>query len=215
MRPYGKIVTFSVKAAEAIKNKFRVESKSSVLQIHWDGKLLPDLEDIHHLVYRLAITVSGKNIDQILGIPKLERGTGVAMSESIVQMLNDWEIGFNLVCGLVFDTTSSNTGTTSACILLEEQLDQKLLYLACRHHIYEIFLRAAWEHLMGKTSGPKVPLFDRFQKAWKGINKQNFIRAVDEPEISARIQDDEVLAFALRRLQVKLREFIQFQNAKK
>ena len=104
---------------------------------------------------------------------------------------------------MVFDTTSSNTGPNNgACARLEFYLDQKMLHFACRHHIYEIVLRATFELYMGGTSAPKVLLFERFQKFWDRIDQERFTRGVDEPEIAVLIANDEILNFALRRLEV-------------
>lgn len=36
----------------------------------------------------------------------------------------------------------------------------------CRHHMYEIILRAVFELKMTHTSGPNVLLFQRFQEEW-------------------------------------------------
>ena len=178
--------------AEAVEKKFQTLSKSLVLQVQWDGKQMPDLE-------------------QLLAIPSLAEGTGEAMALAIANLLRDWQIPFDMIGGMVFDTTSSNTGSKNgACALLEEFLNKKLLYFACCHHVYEIILRAALEHFMGGTSGPDVLLFKNFQKSWDSINQANYIRGVDEPDVAGRIRDDDVLRFALRRLQVIEPTFTDF-----
>ena len=47
---------------------------------------------------------------------------------------------------LVFDTTSANSGWKSgAAVLLEERLHTKVFYLACRHHVYELIIKAVWK----------------------------------------------------------------------
>jgi hypothetical protein len=53
-----------------------------------------------------------------------------------------------------FDTTSSNTGEyNGACVLLEERLNKKLLYLACRHHRLELIVKSVFELAFGKSTG--------------------------------------------------------------
>ena len=152
--------------ADGIKKNFQASSKSIVLQVQWDGKQMPDTSNSRQNVDRLPVIVSGNGIEQLLAIPKLTHGTGQAMAVAITNLLRDWNIPFDMIGGMVFDTTSSNTGgNNGACILLEQLLKKKLLYFACRHHVYEIILRAAYEHFMGGTSGPDVLLFKRFHKS--------------------------------------------------
>jgi len=51
---------------------------------------------------------------------------------------------------LCFDTTASNTGKKArACILLEEKLQHNMLYFACRHHMMEFIIGAAFENTAG------------------------------------------------------------------
>ena len=54
---------------------------------------------------------------------------------------------------------------------------------------------------MGGTSGPDVPILKRFQSSWETIDQTKFATLEDEA-IRRRIQDDEILTFAMRRLQV-------------
>ncbi|KAG0715601.1 hypothetical protein GWK47_011564 [Chionoecetes opilio] len=59
-----------------------------------------------------------------------------------------------------FDTTASNSGVhRGAAKLLEQQLDRKVFYLACRPHILEVLVGAVWEHLFGKVKSPENPWF--------------------------------------------------------
>ena len=165
--------TQRIDMADRIKKKFQESSNKCILQILWDGKQMADPENPRKHIDRLPVLVAGVEIEQLLGIPKLEQGTGEAMAAAMVQLLGDWEIESNRVAGMVFDTTSSNTGPNSgACARLEFYLNQKMLHFACRHYIYEIVLRASFELYMGGTSAPKVLLFERFQKFWDRIDQE-------------------------------------------
>ncbi|KAK8384675.1 hypothetical protein O3P69_014328 [Scylla paramamosain] len=44
-----------------------------------------------------------------------------------------------------------------AAKLLEERLNTKVFYLACRHHILEVLVGAVWEKLFGKVKSPENP----------------------------------------------------------
>ncbi len=67
------------------------------------------------------------------------------------------------ICGMVFDTTSSNTGAhTAACVSLQTLLNRILLWFACRHHVGEVILTHVWEALKIETSlSPEISLFQR------------------------------------------------------
>ena len=84
-------------------------------------------------------------------------------------MLQKWTI-FEQITGLVFDTTSSNTGTEiGACKLLEEYLEKAILWLACRHHIYELHIKHVVEAVTGNTKDPGVRLYRRLRAEWSSI----------------------------------------------
>lgn len=69
----------------------------------------------------------------------------------------------------MFDTTASYFGRLKgACVLLERKLGRNVLFLACRHHIFEIMLQAVFiEAKFAPSSGPDVALFKRFVNNWK------------------------------------------------
>ena len=114
-------------------------------------------------VDRLSVGVTGHNVDKILGIAKLSAGTGEAQAKAVVHLLNFWDI-IGDVIGMSFDTTASNTGSKNgACVVLEKHIGRNLLYFACRHHVHEIIVAGVFGSLFGPSSGPNIPLFQRFQ----------------------------------------------------
>lgn len=81
----------------------------------------------------------------MLGVPKLSSGTGEAQASAVVQCLEERAVE-DKVAALCFDTTVSNTGHRSgACSLVELKLNKDLLHLACRHHVMELVIGAAFE----------------------------------------------------------------------
>ena len=159
---------------EAMKIKSQFEGES-VLIVHWDGKLLPDITG-DSKVDRLPVIVSepSTGTSKLLAVPKLGSGTGEAQAGAVVDSIADWKLT-ERVRGMCFDTTASNTGWRSgACVLIEQKLGTDLLYLACRHHIMEIIIGAAFGACFGPTSGPTVPIFKRFQDNWKQINAVDY-----------------------------------------
>lgn len=177
------------KKVEKIRNEFKnLDLKAAV--VHWDGKLLPMLTT-HETVDRLPIVISNGDVEQILHVPALESGTGKAQATAVYHVLCDWGLE-GTVQACCFDTTATNTGEVNgACVLLEQLLERKLLYLPCRHHILEIILRAVFELKVPGTSGPNVAIFKRFQETWTQINKEKFLPGVEDKEVSDIFKDDK------------------------
>src|SRR6218665_2218638 len=129
----------------------RLCGKGSVpLVVHWDGNLLQDLTGKEHFD-RLLVLVWGHGVNKLHGVPKLTSGTGEDTAAAVYILLQDWSVADH-VKAMCFDTTSSNTGhRAGACILLEQKLERDFLYLACRCHIMELILAAAFKAVMGVT----------------------------------------------------------------
>lgn len=206
--------------ATQLKSKLKV---ANILVLHWDGKLLPDNEKSGK-IERLPIIITGLNTEQLLAVPKLSSGTGKNCADAIIAEINNWGIS-DRVKALCFDTTSSNTGQLIAsscfipsklknfpkqcflnlwigrlngtCAILEKELGRDFLYLACRHHVLELVLRSVVETYWKVTSGPNMAIFQRFQKKWDEIDKNNFKTGMEDEECSRILegQKDNLLDF--------------------
>ena len=142
--------------------------------------MLPDIAGNKELVDRIAVLVSGGEMEQLLAVPKIGRGTGQEQCNACLRALDDWHLK-PFVQGLVFDTTASNTGLKmGACTLLENAMDKELVWISCRHHVFEVMLSSVFSAALGTTSGPEIGLFKRFQKMWPNIDKTNFQSAGDD-----------------------------------
>lgn len=141
--------------------------------VHWDGKLLPDITG-SNIVERLPVIVSGNGNEKLLGVPKLLSGTGKNGSDAIFRLLQEWGTVDNIKA-MYFDTTAVNTGRMNGvAILLEKKIGRDLLWLVCRHHMYEIMLSKAFLICFGPTSSPETGLFKRFKAAWNKVDKNNY-----------------------------------------
>lgn len=160
--------------AEAIKIDFQNNSPE-VVTVHWDGKLLPALNQIKCTEERLPIIITFGNKEQILAVPKLKNSSGTEQAEAVSKALTDWDLR-DKVQIMCCDTTASNTGPfNGACILLEQKLERELILFACRHHVYELVLKTIFETKMHQvTSGPSIAFFKNFKDNWKNINQSNF-----------------------------------------
>jgi len=169
---------------EGRKQAAAVEEEESSLMgpllLHWDGKLLPDIDGSKTTVDRIAVVVSGNGQEKLLSIPKIETGTGESQAKACVDAVAKWNL-CSQVKGLVFDTTASNTGLhKGACTKIEEALGREMVWIACRHHVMEIVLSNVFTSLLGATDSPSTALFKRFQKSWPSIDKDEYAVATDD-----------------------------------
>ena len=68
------------------------------------------------------------------------------------------------VHALVFDTTASISGRwRGSSTLFGLMVERPLLWLACRHHIPELFIKHANIAIRGESKGPDDPLFKEFK----------------------------------------------------
>ena len=100
----------------------------------------------------------------------LLKKAGYLVSKATTTLLDQWNCRDNVI-GMVFDTTSANTGhKTAACISIQRDLDKSLLWLACRHHIGEVLLDHVWENLAVEVSkSPDFHIFTRFKDKWRQL----------------------------------------------
>lgn len=146
------------------------EFTNTFLVLHFDGKIIQlfdgKTED------RLAIAVSSPcNLaGQFLASPAISDGTGDTMAKCVYKIVADFNL-IETIQALVFDTTASNTGRwKGSSTLLEAMLDRPLLWLACRHHIPELFIKHANIAIRGESKGPEDSLFKEFKKLFGFIN---------------------------------------------
>lgn len=152
-----------------IRNTF---SPNTPLIAHFDGKLLPDIDNVNF--DRLPVVVSGRGIEKLLSIPKLASGTGLVMGTKIVEILNEWDGVPQWLAGLCFDTTSANSGIhTGAITVVQKSFHKRLLFLACRHHMLEIIAAAVFD-IFFVSSGPQISLFSRFKEHWPYIDQAKY-----------------------------------------
>ena len=130
--------------------------------VHWDGKMMRDStnsKDPKSNVDRIAIDVTGRNLEKILGIVKIPSGTGLSQAKATFQLLTIWNVANDIV-GICFDTTASNMGyKNGACILLEKLMGKHLLYLAFRHYMHEVINGKIYLVLLGRSYGSNIALF--------------------------------------------------------
>ena len=145
--------------------------------LHWDGKLIKDVTG--SLQEHEAILVSGSPHyleGKILSVTKLvdkdgkPTGTGEAQANACLDQVMSWGVNENIVA-LVFDTTSSNSGRVKgATVRLQKALGRPLLFLACRHHVSELIVKACWYSLFEADLSPDCKFFSDIRGEWSSFD---------------------------------------------
>lgn len=133
-----------------------------------------DRDERNNKVDRIAVVVTGPNIQKIPSIAKSGNGTGLAVSDIVLEHLEARSI-LELIVAMCTDTTSANTGgSNGACVFLEKKLQRSIIYFACRHHVLELKIGAVFVMLFGDTTGPFTAMFENFKRDWSHIDKSTF-----------------------------------------
>ena len=133
--------------ADQEKENFKINMPPR-LSYGWDGKMIQDSENHKHEMQSSVVNgapdyTEGKILDVIEltdedGNPT---STGLAQAEANIDTIMEWGIANNIVA-FNFDTTASNTGHWSgSAIRLNQFLDRPILYLACRHHVFDLLAK--------------------------------------------------------------------------
>lgn len=140
-----------------------------------------------------------------MGVPHIPSGSGKEISNAVFDTLEKWGL-LDKVVAFVFDTTSSNTGRLNgACTLLEMKLGRNILFLACRHHIFELVLQAAiFSVKLYSSTGPDIPLFKKFKASFPNINTLNILNCDTSSDLLLLIGEkrEEILLFCLKILKI-------------
>lgn len=125
-------------------------------------------------------------------------------------MLTDWGLLDN-VKAICCDTTPSNLGhLQGAATLVEQMLQKNLLYLPCRHYIYELVLRSVFDKKMQQCSGPNVPIYTRFKNSLKNMVQTEYSIGLENEYVKQNLESylDEIETFINKNLKQSTREMI-------
>ena len=189
-----------------IFDKFKEQSLPFVT-VHWDGKILPNVTGVEHLD-RLPVIITSGVIEQMLGVPAITSGKGQYQADAVFEALQKWNIT-DRVQAFCFDTTASNTGRfQGACVLLEQKLERDILYLPCRHHIYEIILKTVFDNIVGQSFGPGILIFKDFREEWATMDKLKFTPGISDEYVKEKLSNiTDLLDFSMKCLkEQQLRE---------
>ncbi|ESN93949.1 hypothetical protein HELRODRAFT_180358 [Helobdella robusta] len=111
--------------------------------------------------------------------------------------------------------TASNTGKLKGvCTLLEKAMGRNLLWMACRHHMFEVLLADVFNVCLGPFTGPEILFFKRFREKWTEMNHtpearstpliivSDAIKAFIKCQLEVRHSRDDYLEFLLLAAQI-------------
>ena len=158
-----------LKIASSVKEEYQLQ-KPKIMVGHWDGKIFRVKGNkVSNRVCVYVTGVDAENTRKLLGVPETVDGTGKAESDVVTHLLEEWGIKAEIV-GMVFDTTSSNTGADNgACKFLEDWVESPVLWLGCRHHVKELHLKRVVQDITGQTTDPGVKMFRRLKSEWHSL----------------------------------------------
>ena len=184
-------------------NNLKILLKNQDIQyivVHWDGKIIPD-DILCKKIDRVPIVISSRDIEKIIDVPALENGKGVTQAQAIYRALTDWGL-HTFVEAVCCDTTNANLGhKAGAAVILEQMLNKNLLYLPCRHHIFELILAAIFSLKFPGSTGPDVPIFKAFKEFWPRIDKNKYKSGKSKIHLHLRHRIGEIVIFIKDNLQ--------------
>src|SRR6218665_4040717 len=95
------------------------------------------------------------------------------MRQETIETLKGKQLIFDQIFAICCDTTSSNTGVHNGAVqILSTTLNANMLWLMCRHHIYEVHISHFMKAFTGqKTKKSRGQLYVRLQKVWPDVAK--------------------------------------------
>lgn len=166
-------------------NTFRSITKTDILNdiasstekviLHFDGKKFAKINAKHvGTDSRMVAVCHTSSKDVALGLPILESGTAQSYTDELIGLCENFNLKHRVV-GLVCDTTIVNTGELGGvCALFENEIENEVLNIMCRHHIHELNLGCAMKTALGLIDAPTISLFDQVKEEWPHIKARGY-----------------------------------------
>jgi hypothetical protein len=162
--------------AQIIREENLDKIRNLKLVLHFDTKIVRQYtteKGISTNEERLAISCSSPEsgpLDFLLGILEISSSKGSDQAIVIQNILEYYEMSEQII-GVCTDTASSNTGKQQGAInnLVVHAFEKPVLWLMCRHHIYERHVAHVMRVIFGATKGPSKTLYIKLQQLWPQI----------------------------------------------
>lgn len=166
-------------------NSFRSMTRSNFLEqiassdekvvIHFDGKHMAKLNKRHlGTDARMVVICHTRTDDVPLGLPILQSGSAQSHVNEIIELCENSNL-IGRIVGMVCDTEGVNTGRWNGVwAVFENETGTEILHLACRHHVKEVLLGAAFLAVFGRIEAPTLTIFDQLKTEWLYIQESGF-----------------------------------------
>jgi len=99
-----------------------------------------------------SITTSNEILLDIAEMPTDNKKRSNVECKLILSCLENYAVNCKRIVGVVFDTTSTNSGLHNGVVVqLQTSFDHKVMQLAYRHHIFELVCGASCKIIFGST----------------------------------------------------------------
>ena len=89
--------------------------------------------------------------------------------------LKEWGLDKKVQILCCYSTPSNKGRYNNATMLIEQLAEKEILYFQCRHHIYKLVLRAAFECKLSYTrSSLNITFFTPLREKWSSIDIDKF-----------------------------------------
>lgn len=163
----------------------QIKNSDTKLLLQFDTKNVSELNRRHiGSKGRLVIIFRNETDVTSFGPYALDNHRAETIANKIISIITEYELQDRII-GMVCDTENTNTGwLNGVCVRIEEFLKKDLLYILCRHHIYDLVLKHVGQFLFGDTS---APTFDygcsELKAAWKYLDLNRFSPYDEEDQI--------------------------------
>lgn len=143
-------------------------------------------------VERLPIVGTQSDKERILRVPKVENKSGLAVGTAVFDTLVKFKLD-KIVEVVNTDTETSNVGKYNGAVaVLERKLGRSLLYLGCRHHVFEVVLKAVFLAKLSdsKTKSPNVEIFNRLKNNWDKMQTRLIKSGTEDIVVQNHIDSD-------------------------
>ena len=184
------------------------KKQSSLFLLHWDEKTLRHLRQVDgsHAYMAVVLTDLHTEEEKILSIVEMENSGAEEGVSSVIEALRKWKINKKNIIGCVFDTTNTNSGWKSGIVVrLEKFLEQRIMHVYCRHHIFERMVNDVIDVYLGPSTAPEELSYKFLIDNWNKLKLCDW----EVIQIDRRTQVDDIIAFTTKMHKLDFRDDYQ------
>ena len=184
------------------------KKQSSLFLLHWDEKTLRHLRQVDgsHAYMAVVLTDLHTEEEKILSIVEMENSGAEEGVSSVIEALRKWKINKKNIIGCVFDTTNTNSGWKSGIVVrLEKFLEQRVMHVYCRHHIFERMVNDVIDVYLGPSTAPEELSYKFLIDNWNKLKLCDW----EVIQIDRRTQVDDIIAFTTEMHKLDFRDDYQ------